>query len=333
MSPVSPVLLAVRHLKVQLRVRSLLRTRVLHVLDGIHFDLRAGEALAVIDENRVGAEALAQVLTGESAIAGGSVSFSGQELAGRSRKQLQAMALPIQRVQATPPRTSRKKVKVADCLTDSLRLMQDAVARSAGGDVAHWLAQAGLPADLAQQPVRELDAAQCWRLGLARALAAQPRLLICDLDELQRADADACATLEVLARLRREAGITLLLLAREPGLARALAARVLVMYYGRVMEQGSVSDVFGDPRHPYTRALLTEHGWTDADGAMRAEKLREGAPPDLSQAIIGCRFASRCPMADALCMREAPQMRTLRQGSGVACHYIAESWQPPRRAA
>lgn len=325
------MLLAVRHLKVRLRVGGLLRARELRALDGMHFDLRGGESLAIIDESGVSADALAQVLCGEVALAAGSVSVNGRELAGLKPAQLRALRLPIQRILPAPPRKSRKKA--GDCLAESLKQMNTDAGRHGVGDPAHWLEKAGLPAELAQAPLRELSAAQCWHMGLARALAMQPQLLICDLDALLRVEPEPATTLDLLARLQQAEGLALLWLAREPGMVPLLAQRVLVMYYGRVMEQGSVSTVFGDPRHPYTRALLAIHRGEDVDGELRIEKLREGPAPDLGAELFGCRFAARCPMADALCMRDAPQMRTLRQGSGVACHYIADTWQPPRRAA
>ena len=137
--------------------------------------------------------------------------------------------------------------------------------------------------------------------------------------------------LELLRDVQRQTGLAILFITHDLGVVRRFSDRVVVMYFGRVMEQALTPVLFDTPRHPYTKALLASMPGTDP--GLRASLLREGPAPDVSVPLSGCLFTSRCPMADAECLRRVPNTRSLRDGAAVACLYIADDWVPPTRMA
>jgi oligopeptide transport system ATP-binding protein len=321
-------LLAVRQLSVRHRLRSWLPfagPRWLRAVDGIHFNLRAGETLALVGESGSGKSSLARALLGLQPVVGGSIRFAGRELVGLDRKAWQGLRRDIQIVMQDPQGSLSPRRRVRDSVAEPLEFLfpeLDKAERLQRADA--MLARVGLAPELGERKPRKLSGGQCQRVAIARALVVQPKLLICD-EAVAALDAEAqVEVLDLLRGLQAETGLAILFISHDLAAVRRISDRVMVMYYGRIMEQADSERLFETPRHPYTKALMASV--PGADPALRAQLLRDGPAPDVTVPLAGCLFTARCPMADEQCPRSVPHVHSLRDGAAVACHYIADSW-------
>ncbi|MEW6169116.1 MAG: oligopeptide/dipeptide ABC transporter ATP-binding protein [Pseudomonadota bacterium] len=328
-------LLAVRQLKVQHRLRPahpFARPRMLRAVDELNFNLRAGETLGIVGESGSGKSTLARALLGVHPVAAGSVRFGGRELTGLDRKGWRPLRREIQMVFQDPQGSLDPRMRVVHAVAEPLEFLCPEVAAAQRRQRAHaMLERVGLEAELHARYPRQLSGGQCQRVGIARALVVQPRLLICD-EAVSALDLQLQAQiLDLLRGLQAQTGMAMLFISHDLSVVRRISDRVLVMYFGRAMEQADVRRLFEQPRHPYTKALLASV--PGADPAQRALLLRDGPAPDVTLPLQGCLFTTRCPMADEQCPRRVPHVHSLRDGSAVACHYVADAWVPPTRAA
>lgn len=333
--PVSEPLLAVRQLKIQHRLRpahAFARPRYLRAVDEINFNLRAGETLALVGESGSGKSTLARALLGVQPVTAGSIRFDGQELSGLDRSGWRPLRRQIQMVFQDPQGSLDPRMRISRIVAEPLEFLCPEIdAAERARRVAQMLERVGLPADLHERYPHQLSGGQCQRVGIARALVCGPRLLICD-EAVSALDVSVQAqVLQLLRELQTETGMAMLFITHDLAVVRQISHRVLVMYFGRIMEQADTRTLFEQPRHPYTKALLASV--PGADPAQRALLLRPGEPPDVTVPLTGCLFTARCPMADERCMRSVPHTHRLRDGTAVACHYVAEAWAPPTRAA
>ncbi|SEQ91888.1 oligopeptide transport system ATP-binding protein [Solimonas aquatica] len=320
--PAAPVLLSVRQLRVEFASRGLLwrRQAQLPALDGLSFDLAAGEILAVVGESGSGKSTLARTLMGLQAATAGSLSYRGQELRGLGKKQWRPLRRHIQMVFQDPAASFNPRRRIGQALAEPLQALRpelDAAERTRR--VAAMLERVGLSAADAQRRPQEFSGGQAQRLAIARALIVEPELLVCD-EPVSALDVSVQAQIiNLLLELKRERGLTLLFIAHDLPLVRHVADRVLVLYYGRLMEQAAVETLFAYPRHPYTRALLAAIPDSGVDAQCRALDGERPAP-----GMPGCLFTARCPMADEQCARRPPPSRRFAGNSLAACHYARE---------
>ncbi len=329
----SEALLAVRQLKVQHRLRAahpFAQPQLLRAVDEVHLNLRAGETLGLVGESGSGKSTLARALLGVHEVAAGPTRFDGRELTGLDRKAWQPLRREIQMVFQDPLGSLDPRMRIEDIVAEPLEFLcpeLDVIARRAR--VTAMLTRVGLDQSLWRHRPRELSGGQCQRVGIARALVVRPRVLICD-EAVSALDVSVQQQiLQLLKSLQAETGMAMLFISHDLSVIRQICDRVVVMYFGRIMEQADANRLFSDPRHPYTKALLASV--PGADPALRAQLLRDGPAPDVSVPASGCLFTARCPMADHECNRRVPHVHSLRDGGAVACHYIAEAWVPPQR--
>ncbi len=309
-----------------------MRPRWLRAVDGVNLNLRAGETLALVGESGSGKSTLARALLGLQPVAGGSIRFAGREISKLDAKAWKGLRRDIQMVFQDPQGSLNPRMRVRDIVAEPLESFEPSLSVEARrARVEAMVARVGLAAELLDKKARTLSGGQAQRVAIARALIAGPQLLICDEAV---AALDLAAQLEILDLLReiqRSTGLAILFISHDLAAVRRISDRVLVMYFGRIMEQADANILFDTPRHPYTKALLASV--PGADPEQRALLLREGPAPDVTVPLYGCLFTERCPMADEQCTRSIPHMHSLRDGAAVACHYIAEAWTPPHRAA
>jgi oligopeptide transport system ATP-binding protein len=282
----------------------------IHAVDDVHFNLHPGEALGILGDAGCGKSTLARALVGLQPIEGGGIVLDDRDLARLDAPGWRPVRRDLQLVFQDASASLDPRLTVADSVAEPLETLcseLDVDARAAR--IQQMLERLGLPLAIAPKRPHELTASECQRVALARALVVQPRVLVCDEPVSALEPHERRRVLDVLDELRRETRLATVLVTRDPSLVREECHRVLVMYLGRVMEQGSSEELFAQPRHPYTRALVT--------GAPI-----EGEAPDPAHPPGGCVFRTRCPMADELCAREVPYLRRVGESGHAACHYV-----------
>ncbi|MEO3891027.1 ABC transporter ATP-binding protein [Nonomuraea sp. B5E05] len=271
----------------------------------------AGEVVGLVGESGCGKSTLARAVCGLNPVTAGSITFDGQPVTplGLRRRRLTG----IQMVFQDPYASLNPRRRVGDQVADGLRTARDTVTSP-----ADLLERVGLPREFAGRHPHEFSGGQRQRIAIARALAARPRLLIGD-EPISALDASAQSQVARLMRdLAVDAGAGLLFISHDLSVVRLIADRIAVMYLGRIVEVGDTAEVWAEPRHPYTKALLQAIPQPDGRGVLPAEL--PGDVPDPANPPQGCRFHPRCPHVMDVCRGEEP-------GFGPVACWLHE---PPR---
>jgi peptide/nickel transport system ATP-binding protein len=314
--------------------------RLLRAVDGVDLELARGEALALVGESGSGKSTLALALAGLRPVNSGEVSFEGRRLpARRSRADLRR----IQMVFQDPYSSLNPRLTVGGMLRELLRV-HHVVPREEVQAYSHELVRlVGLDADALRAYPRQFSGGQRQRVAIARALALRPDVLVAD-EPVSALDVSVQATiLNLLRDLRAELGLTLLLISHNLAVVRHLCDRVAVMYLGRIVEVAPTEQLFSDPRHPYTRGLLAAIPRLAASVSAHQETspLAGGGPAvagDMPSALRipeGCRFRTRCPIAQQICATEDPALTFVGGDSAhqAACHFAFTAAPPAVPAA
>ncbi|MFE3453523.1 dipeptide ABC transporter ATP-binding protein [Nonomuraea sp. NPDC059194] len=305
------------------------RIGTVHAVDGITFDLREGETLALVGESGSGkTTALMQILE-LTRPQQGRIVVLGRDVAAIGARERAAMRRDLQVVFQDPLASLDPRMTVHDILAEPLRTHGR---RDPGPRVRELLDLVGLdPAHAARYP-QDFSGGQRQRIGIARALALEPRLVVLD-EPVSALDVSIQAgVLNLLRDLRRRLGLSYLFVAHDLAVVRHIADRIAVMYLGRIAEIGGVEQVYGTPLHPYTQALLSAVPLPDPrKERSRRRILLEGDLPSPASPPSGCRFRTRCPLFATLtedqripCATVEPEIRQLGPDHGVACHYAPQ---------
>jgi oligopeptide transport system ATP-binding protein len=299
--------------------------RLLRAVDGVDLEVRRGEALALVGESGSGKSTLALALAGLQPVDRGQIQLEGRVLPfHRSRDDRRR----IQMVFQDPYSSLNPRLTVGSMLGELLRVhhvvSRDEV-RSVSADLMRLV---GLDEGALGAYPRQFSGGQRQRVAIARALALRPEILVAD-EPVSALDVSVQATiLNLLRDLRRELGLTLLLISHNLAVVRHLCDRVAVMYLGRIVEVAPVEQLFRDPRHPYTRGLLAaiprlSNNTADDPAGEAGPPALVGDPPSPLNIPAGCRFRTRCPIAQARCEREDPALVSGPGETGhlAACHY------------
>ena len=318
-------LLEVRRLQVRYPLRGRWpwsRTGSMRAVDEINFNLHAGQTLGIVGESGCGKSTLARALIGLQAVSAGAINYNGQELSRLDRKAWRPLRREIQMVFQDPLASLSPRMTVGRIIGEPLRTLCPEVSKAdREARVLAMLERVGLAHVDAKRYPHEFSGGQCQRIGIARALIVQPKILICD-EPVSALDVSVQAQiLNLLADLQREYGLAMIFIAHDLAVVHHLCHRVLVMYLGRMMEQADRELLFRAPAHPYTKALLSSV--PSADGEVRERQVLEGELPSPANPPPGCVFATRCPMADERCSRQVPHVHQLARGTVAACHYLS----------
>ena len=291
---------------------------------GVSFDIASGEALGLVGESGSGKSTLGRALIQLIQASGGSVQFEGQELMGLSQAQMRPLRRQVQMVFQDPSLNPRQRA--GDMLAEVLSTHDLHTGAARAPRIAELLHIVGLKPEHASRFSHEFSGGQKQRLGIARALAAEPRFIVAD-EPLSALDMSIQAQIvNLLIGLRQQLGLTLLFISHDLDVVQYLCDRVVVLYLGRVMEIAPTAALFDAPAHPYTRALLSAAPIPDPTQAAPQVNL-QGDPPSPLNPPSGCVFRTRCPHAMAACAEQVPELMPTGAGRWVACLRHTE-WNP-----
>jgi peptide/nickel transport system ATP-binding protein len=294
-----------------------------HAVSGISFDVRRGETLGLVGESGCGKSTTGRAIMQLPPPTSGSVRFEDIELSGLSGEKLREVRTRLQFIFQDPISSLNPRRKVKDIVAEPLRIWKRGSEEERRSLVREVLEAVGLDADVAaDKRPHQFSGGQCQRISIARSLVLDPSLVICD-EPVSALDVSVQAQiLNLIEKLKAEFGLTVVFIAHDLGVVRTVSDNVMVMYLGKVCEFGDSAQVYDQPAHPYTRALLDSVPLTDPDRGFAGPALDGDVPSPLAPPS-GCRFRTRCPMAEERCAAEEPEMREVRPGQYVACHRAA----------
>jgi oligopeptide transport system ATP-binding protein len=303
--------------------------RVAHLkaLDGISFALAPGETLGIVGESGCGKSTLARAILGLVRPAAGDVVFLSRPIHGLDAKGMRPLRRDMQMVFQDPLAALDPRMSVGELIGEPLDTFMPSLSGSESKTrVQEAMAHVGLSPLLMNRYPHELSGGQCQRVGIARAVILRPKLLVCD-EPVSALDVSIQAQIvNLLRRLQRELGLALILITHDLSVLRHISDRILVLYLGRVMERASREDLYRNPLHPYTRALMAAVPIPDPDCEQNRQRaVIIGEPPSPLDPPSGCVFRTRCPKATALCAEVTPVEEEVSPSHRVACHH----WREP----
>jgi oligopeptide transport system ATP-binding protein len=302
-------------------------TGAVQAVSNVSFTINQGETVGLVGESGCGKSTLGRCILQLIQPTSGQVTLDGVELTGLKPAPLRAMRRHMQMIFQNPYSSLNPRMRVGDALEEPLIIHGMGNSTQRQQRVQDLLAQVGLPADAVSRYPHEFSGGQRQRIGIARALSLNPKLIVAD-EPVSALDVSVQAQiLNLLDELKRQHGLTYLFVAHNLDVVRYLCDRVMVMYLGQVVEQGSVEQVYRRPLHPYTQALLSAAPVADPvrSRALKAHRLLlHGDLPNPANPPTGCRFHTRCPHVTELCKQHTPALQALPShplGPQVACHH------------
>ncbi|MFW5816209.1 MAG: ABC transporter ATP-binding protein [Wenzhouxiangella sp.] len=295
--------------------------QTLRAVDNVSFDLYPAETLGIVGESGCGKSTLARAILVLVRPQAGSVVWLGQDLAELSEEAMRLKRREIQLIFQDPSGSLDPRMTVGEIVAEPLRVFYPSMSRLQVRErVAGMMKLVGLSPDQINRYPHEFSGGQCQRIGIARALVVNPRLVVCD-EPVSALDVSIQAQIvNLLKDLQKKLQLSLIFIAHDLSVVRHVSDRVLVMYLGRVMEIADRDRIYLDPRHPYTRALIESVPIPDpvAERA-RVRRALEGDMPSPLEPPTGCVFRTRCPFAAPVCADRVPPLETLENGRQVAC--------------
>jgi oligopeptide transport system ATP-binding protein len=328
MSAIGRPLLEVKGLRMHFPITEGLVARRLigevKAVDGIDFSVRRGETLGLVGESGCGKTTTGRCILRLERPTAGEILYDGIDIARMDRKDLLALRRRIQVIFQDPYSSLNPRMKVGEIIAEPIKvhgIEPDAAKRIAR--VRELLSVCGLNPRFADRYPHEMSGGQRQRVGIARALALNPEFIVCD-EAVSALDVSIQAqVVNLLEDLREQFGLTYLFIAHDLSVVRHLCQRVAVMYLGRIVELADSDELFGEPLHPYTQALLAAVPVPDPSVEMhRTFRPVQGEVPSPINPPSGCVFHPRCPIAVEGCRQERPQLREVRPGHFVACSEV-----------
>ncbi|MBK8528299.1 MAG: dipeptide ABC transporter ATP-binding protein [Rubrivivax sp.] len=317
-------LLQVKNLVKQFPIKGGLLQRVVdrvHAIDGVSFDLAAGETLGVVGESGCGKSTTGRCILRLLEPTSGEVLFNGQNVTTASKTELRALARDMQIIFQDPYASLNPRMTVGAIIGEALTIHKLTPTRDAyEARIVQLLETVGLSADHMRRYPHEFSGGQRQRIGIARALAVSPKLVICD-EAVSALDVSIQAqVINLLEDLQQQFDLTYIFIAHDLSVVEHISDRVAVMYLGRIVEIAPAHALYTNPRHPYTEALLSAVPIPDPKVKRRRIRL-QGDVPSPIRPPPGCHFHTRCPIAQkGLCDIEVPVLKTVGEGHQVACH-------------
>ncbi len=314
----SEALVVAEHLTRRFGGKWSLRHRPTQAVSGVSFAISRAEAVGLVGESGSGKSTIGRLLLGLLEPSEGSVRLDGRDIARLSGSELRRLRRRVQLVFQDPYSSLDPRRRVGAQIADGLAIHNIVPPEERPKRVRTLLEQVGLDPTHADRYPHEFSGGQRQRIGIARALATSPDFIVAD-EPVSALDVSVQAqVLALLAGLRQRLGLSLLFISHDLPVVRSLCDRVIVLYLGRIMEEGPVAEVMERPRHPYTRALLSAAPSIDTTGRRRRIVL-QGDPPSPSNVPSGCVFRTRCPWAMPACAETVPPLAQVSANHRAAC--------------
>ncbi len=317
-------LLAVRDLRKHFAIKGGILSRTIdkvHAVDGVSFDIGKGETLGLVGESGCGKSTTGRCILRLIEPSSGEVWFKGADVTRMDGEALRALRRDMQIIFQDPYASLNPRLKVGAIIGEALTIHRLASSpRALEERVVQLLERVGLQADHIHRFPHEFSGGQRQRIGIARALAVDPKLIVCD-EPVSALDVSIQAqVINLLEDLQEEFGLTYLFIAHDLSVVEHISTRVAVMYLGRVVEIAPSRDLYDNPLHPYTEALLSAVPIPDPT-VKRTRIMLQGDVPNPIRPPSGCHFHTRCPIAKPDCAQRVPELRESNPGHWVSCHY------------
>lgn len=292
----------------------------LKAVDGISLDVHRGETVGLVGESGCGKSTLGRMVVGLLEPTSGEVVFEGNSLLSKGRNK-RDLGQKIQMVFQDPYSSLNPRMNVANIIAEPLVLHKIGTSSERKKRVDELLEKVGLTAAHGSRYPEEFSGGQRQRIGIARALALNPSLIVCD-EPVSALDVSIQAQiLNLLKEIQEDMGLSYIFIAHGLQAVKHISDRIVVMYLGKIMEISETDQLFEQPLHPYTEALISAVPEPDPTVRNRERILLSGDLPNPANPPVGCRFSTRCPLADERCRREEPPLEQVSEGRWVACFY------------
>ncbi len=294
-------------------------------VDGVDFAIAAGETLGLVGESGSGKTTIGRVVLRLLPATSGEIEFEGRNILNCSRDQLRRLRKEMQIIFQDPFASLNPRMTVGEIVGEPLKIHKLARGKAAKARVQELLRLVGLQPDHANRYPHEFSGGQRQRVGIARALAVNPKFIVCD-EPVSALDVSIQAqVINLLEDLQQQLGLTYLFIAHDLSVVRHISTRVAVMYVGKIMELAERDDLYENPLHPYTQSLLSAIPIPDPHVERRRKRIvLTGDIPSPVNPPSGCRFHTRCPIAFDRCKTEIPPFNEYRPGHFAACHWVEE---------
>ena len=318
-----PSLIQVENLKKYYPVKGGIVTHTTgHVkaVDGVSFSIEEGETLGLVGESGCGKSTIGRQLVGLEQPTEGTIYYRGRDLSKIDKQEFKQLRTKLQMVFQDPYSSLNPRKHIFEILSGPMLYHRISSKKTVEKDMVKILDMVGLPRNVLGRYPHEFSGGQRQRIGIAKALSLNPEFIVCD-EPVSALDVSIQAQiLNLLRDLQKELGLTLLFVGHGLGAVNYVSNRIAVMYLGRIVETGAAKEIFANPVHPYTRALLDAVPVPDPEEKEREKRLLQGEIGSSANPPTGCRFHPRCPYATEICSQKEPVMQETESGSG---HYAA----------